>query len=195
MDIQPVTLTGHVVRLEPLSEVHVPDLAAVGLEEAIWRYMRYGRIESEEDMRDWVQELLRLQQLGSDLPFAVIHLEAGCAIGCTRYLSINRGDRSLEIGGTWYGLAYQRTAVNTECKYLLLRHAFETLDCVRVWFKVDLRNERSQRALERIGVVKEGTLRNHMILPDGYIRDSVIYSLLPSEWPGVKARLEKFLQS
>jgi RimJ/RimL family protein N-acetyltransferase len=195
MDIQPVTLTGHVVRLEPLSEVHVPDLAAVGLEEAIWRYMRYGRIESEEDMRDWVQELLRLQQLGSDLPFAVIHLEAGRAIGCTRYLSINRGDRSLEIGGTWYGLAYQRTAVNTECKYLLLRHAFETLDCVRVWFKVDLRNERSQRALERIGVVKEGTLRNHMILPDGYIRDSVIYSLLPSEWPGVKARLEKFLQS
>jgi RimJ/RimL family protein N-acetyltransferase len=195
MDIQPVTLTGHVVRLEPLSEVHVPDLAAVGLEEAIWRYMRYGRIESEEDMRDWVQELLRLQQLGSDLPFAVIHLEAGRAIGCTRYLSINRGDRSLEIGGTWYGLAYQRTAVNTECKYLLLRHAFETLDCVRVWFKVDLRNERSQRALERIGAVKEGTLRNHMILPDGYIRDSVIYSLLPSEWPGVKARLEKFLQS
>jgi RimJ/RimL family protein N-acetyltransferase len=195
MDIQPVTLTGHVVRLEPLSEAHVPDLAAVGLEEAIWRYMRYGRIESEEDMRDWVQELLRLQQLGSDLPFAVIHLEAGRAIGCTRYLSINRGDRSLEIGGTWYGLAYQRTAVNTECKYLLLRHAFETLDCVRVWFKVDLRNERSQRALERIGVVKEGTLRNHMILPDGYIRDSVIYSLLPSEWPGVKARLEKFLQS
>jgi RimJ/RimL family protein N-acetyltransferase len=195
MDIQPVTLTGHVVRLEPLSEAHVPDLAAVGLEEAIWRYMRYGRIESEEDMRDWVQELLRLQQLGSDLPFAVIHLEAGRAIGCTRYLSINRGDRSLEIGGTWYGLAYQRTAVNTECKYLLLRHAFETLDCVRVWFKVDLRNERSQRALERIGAVKEGTLRNHMILPDGYIRDSVIYSLLPSEWPGVKARLEKFLQS
>jgi N-acetyltransferase len=194
MDIQPVTLTGHVVRLAPLSAAHVPDLAAVGLEESIWRYMRYGRVESEAEMRGWVQEMLRLQQLGSDLPFAVIHLESGRAIGCTRYLSINRGDRSLEIGGTWYGLAYQRTAVNTECKYLLLRHAFETLDCVRVWFKIDVRNERSQRAVERIGAVREGVLRNHMILPDGYIRDSVIYSFLPSEWPAVKSRLESLLQ-
>jgi RimJ/RimL family protein N-acetyltransferase len=99
----------------------------------------------------------------------------------------------LEIGGTWYGVAYQRSAVNTECKYLLLRHAFEVLGCLRVQLKTDLRNERSQRAIERIGAVREGVLRNHMILPDGHVRSSVYYSLLNLEWPAVKAKLEEKL--
>jgi len=102
-------------------------------------------------------------------------------------------DRGLEIGGTWYGTEFQRTAVNTECKYLLLKHAFETLGCIRVQLKTDSRNERSQKAIERIGAIREGILRNHMILPDGYIRDSVFYSILDSEWGTVKRRLEEKL--
>ena len=195
MDIQPVTLTYHPVRLEPLSEAHVPDLASVGLDERIWRYMRYGSIQNEAQMLAWVLSLLALQRAGSDLPFAVIWLPTGRAVGCTRYMNISREQRAVEIGGTWYGLDYQGTQVNPACKYLLLEHAFETWGCVRVQFKADRRNQRSQRALERIGAVKEGVLRNHMILQDGTLRDSVFYSILPAEWPGVKARLTAILES
>jgi RimJ/RimL family protein N-acetyltransferase len=193
--VEPVTLSGRIVRLEPLSEAHISSLAKVGLEEDIWRYMRYGKVETVEQLSNWVRELLDLQALGTDLPFAVISLISGNAIGCTRYMQIDLLNRSLEIGGTWYGLDYQRTQVNSECKYLLLKHAFEKLECIRVWFKTDLRNLHSQRALERLGAVKEGVLRNHMILPDGYIRDSVVYSILPNEWPQIKTRLEAQLKS
>lgn len=195
MKVDPVTLTGRIVRLDPLREDHVPSLAQVGLKEKIWRYMRYGNVETAERMASWVRELLDLQSQGTDLPFTVIQLTTGAAIGCTRYLNIDTLDRSLEIGGTWYGLDYQGTLVNTECKYLLLKHAFEKLECIRVWFKSDLRNLRSQHAIEKLGVVKEGVLRNHMILPDGTIRDSVVYSLLPQEWPQVKIKLEARLAS
>ena len=193
MDIYPITLTGKNIRLEPLSEGHVPDLAQVGLDENIWRFMLYGEVKGEGDLRGWVLDMLERQKRGTDLPFAVIHLESGRAVGCTRYLNIERAHRSLEIGGTWYGVPYQRTGVNTEAKYLLLRHAFETLGCLRVQLKTDLRNERSQRAIERIGAVREGVLRKHMILPDGLVRDSVIYSILDTEWPGVKGRLEEMM--
>jgi N-acetyltransferase len=195
MNITPVTLFGKIVRLEPLSESHIPDLAQVGLDEKIWEYMRYGRIETKEQLGTWVQELLKLRAQGTDLPFAVIVQASGRAIGSTRYLNIDQEDRSLEIGGTWYGMDYQGTMVNTECKYLLLKHAFEDLGCVRVWFKTDSRNLRSQRAIERLGAVKEGVLRNHMILPTGYIRDSVVYSILPNEWPAVRIKLQQRLES
>jgi RimJ/RimL family protein N-acetyltransferase len=110
-------------------------------------------------------------------------------------LNIDLEDRSLEIGGTWYGLDYQGTLVNTECKYLLLKHAFETLGCIRVWLKTDARNLRSQRAIEKLGAIREGVLRNHMLLPDGYIRDSVVYSILPNEWPEVKTQLKTRLEA
>ena len=190
MKIETVTLVGKLVRLEPLSEAHTSGLAKVGLAPEIWRYMRYGKVETVEQLSTWVREILELQAQGTDLPFTVIHLASGNAIGCTRYLHIDPPNRSLEIGGTWYGLAYQGTLVNSECKYLLLKYAFETLECVRVWFKSDLRNHRSQRAIERLGAVREGVLRNHMILPDGYIRDSVMFSLIPEEWPQVKQKLE-----
>ena len=193
MQVTPVTLVGRVVRLEPLSLEHVPGLSRVGLEDEIWRYMRYGWVRTEAQMRQWVEELLRLQERGSDLPFAVVHLESGEPIGATRYLEIRPQDRAVEIGGTWYGVSYQRTAVNTECKYLLLSHAFERLGCIRAQFKTDLRNERSQVAIERLGAVKEGVLRKHMILPDGAVRDSVYYSIIDSEWPEVKRRLEVML--
>jgi RimJ/RimL family protein N-acetyltransferase len=195
MKVEPVTLEGRVVRLEPIGERHVADLAKVGLEDEIWRYMRYGKMETIEQLADWVRELLVLQEQRTDLPFAVIYKQTGAAVGCTRFLNIDTLDRSLEIGGTWYGLDFQGTLVNSECKYLLMKHAFEVLACVRVWFKTDSRNLRSQRAIERLGAVKEGVLRNHMILPDGYIRDSVVYSVLPSEWPQVKIKLEARLQA
>jgi RimJ/RimL family protein N-acetyltransferase len=190
MEPEPVTLMGKFVRLDPLSEAHIPSLAEVGLEPEIWRFMRYGKVETEAQLRVWVRELLDQQAQGTDLPFTVIKLDSGKAAGCTRYLDIDIPNRSLEIGGTWYGLEYQGTMVNTECKYLLLKHAFETLACVRVWFKADHRNLRSIHALEGLGAQKEGVLRNHMILPDGYIRDSVMFSILPEEWPHVKQKLE-----
>jgi RimJ/RimL family protein N-acetyltransferase len=145
-------------------------------------------------MHAWIVDLLEYQKKGMDLPFAVIHLETGQAIGATRYLEIHTHDQGLEIGGTWYAVNFQRTAVNTECKYLLLKHAFETLGFIRVQFKTDLRNERSQRAIERIGAVKEGVLRKHMILPDGSVRHSVYYSILDDEWPAVKIQLEEKLK-
>ena len=193
MDIHPITQMGRVVRLEPLSGAHVPDLTIAGADESIWRYMVYGGVGGQAQMREWVREILSRQARGTDLPFAVIHLGSGRAIGSTRYLDIQPQHRGLEIGGTWYGVAYQRSAVNTECKYLLLRHAFEVLGCLRVQLKTDLRNERSQRAIERIGAVREGVLRNHMLLPDGHVRSSVYYSLLNLEWPAVKAKLEEKL--
>ena len=195
LDVRPVTLTGRVVRLEPLSVKHIADLVIAAQDPHIWEYMVYGYLGNEEAMRAWVDMLLRWQAQGTDLPFAVIHLGSDRAIGGTRYLEIRPAHRGLEIGGTWYTPAYQRTAVNTECKYLLLSHAFNQLGCVRVQFKTDARNLRSQAAIERIGAVKEGVLRQHMYTPAGYLRDSVYYSILDREWPAVKNRLEDQLYS
>ena len=193
MDVKPVVLTGHFVRLEPMTEEHVQGLTAVGMDDSIWQYMPYGLIRSEDDIRQWVRGILSHTSEGTDLPFVAIHLDSGNVAGATRYMEIKPAHKGLEIGGTWYGAAYRRTPVNTECKYLLLRHAFEELRCIRVQLKTDSRNERSQRAIERIGASREGILRNHMILPDGTIRHSVYYSILDSEWPQVKTRLEKML--
>jgi RimJ/RimL family protein N-acetyltransferase len=190
IDLRPITLEGQLVRLEPLSEAHAPGLAEVGLEPEIWRHMLYGNVDSEAKLLAFVQDILARQARGTDLPFTVVHRQTGKPIGCTRYMSISVADRGLEIGGTWYGRAYQRTGVNTECKYLLLRHAFETWGCIRVQLKTDLNNTRSQAAIERIGATREGVLRNHMLRPDGSIRHSVIYSIIDTEWPQVKARLE-----
>jgi N-acetyltransferase len=193
MEVKPVTLTGKVVRLEPLSEAHVPGLTAVGINDEIWRWLPYGVMRNEDDIRRWVQNLLTQIPSGSVMPFAVIHLASGHVAGATRYMDIHPKDYALEIGGTWYGVEFQRTGVNTETKYLLLRHAFEELKCIRVQIKTDLRNERSQKAIERIGAVCEGVLRNNMILPDGYYRSSVYYSILNDEWPAAKARLEEMM--
>jgi len=193
LSIQPIILEGKVVRLEPLSERHIEDLVIAGQDERIWEFMVYGTIQTYEQMRALVNDLLRRQAAGTDLPFAVIHKHVNHAIGMTRYLEIRPEHLSLEIGGTWYAPDYQRTAVNTESKYLLLSHAFETLGVNRVQFKTDLRNIRSQKAIERIGAIKEGVLCQHIILPDGRPRDSVYYSILREEWPSVKIRLEGFL--
>jgi len=193
MEVKPVVLTGKHVRLEPMTEDHVPGLAEIGVGQTFWDFMLYGNMNSIDDMRNWVLDILARARKGTDLPFVAIHLVSGRVAGATRYLNIMPKDRGLEIGGTWYGLEFQRTPVNTECKYLLLRHAFETLGCIRVQLKTDLRNERSQKAIERIGAVKEGVLRNHMILPDGRYRHSVFYSILNTEWAEVKKRLEALM--
>jgi RimJ/RimL family protein N-acetyltransferase len=193
MEIRPILLEGGNVRLEPLKEAHVPALAEIGVGQDFWDFMVYGDMRNEEDMRGWVMDILSRAEKRTDLPFAVVHLASGRVAGATRYLNIMPIDRGLEIGGTWYGTDFQRTVVNTECKYLLLKHPFETLECIRVQLKTDSRNERSQKAIERIGAKKEGVLRNHMILPDGYYRHSVFYSILDSEWPDVKKRLKEMM--
>ncbi|GAB4493196.1 MAG: GNAT family protein [Anaerolineales bacterium] len=193
MWVEPITLEGNFVRLEPMTEEHAYRLSLIGNDPSIWRYMLYGELTTEQDMLAWVRDMLARKAAGTDQPFVVIQKESGMVAGATRYMEIRPQHRGLEIGGTWYGVQFQRTAVNTEAKYLLLRHAFETLGAIRVQFKTDSRNERSQRAIERLGAVREGFLRNHMILEDGVIRHSVYYSILDTEWPVVKARLEEKL--
>ena len=191
--ITPLTLTGRFVRLEPLSEAHVPGLTAIGMDDEIWNLMPYGPMRDEADIERWVKLIMRRADEGTDQPFTVIHLGSGRVAGTTRYMEIRPEHRGLEIGGTWYGADFRRTVVNTECKYLLLRHAFEDLRCIRVQLKTDSRNVRSQRAIERMGAIREGTLRNHMILPDGVVRHSVYFSIVDSEWPAVRRRLEDML--
>lgn len=191
---QQVTLQGKYVRLEPMGEQHIQGLTEIGVGQDFWSFMLYGDMKTEADMRHWVLDILDREKKGGDLPFAVVHLASGKIAGATRYLNIMPKDRGLEVGGTWYGKEFQRTAVNTECKYLLLTHAFEVLKAIRVQIKTDSLNVRSQAAIERIGAMKEGVLRNHMILPDGRIRHSVFYSILDSEWAGVKKNLEAMLK-
>jgi len=193
MEVKPVVLQGKYVRLEPMAETHVAGLAEIGVGQSFWDFMVYGKMDTKDDMLGWVRQILARAEKGTDLPFAVIHLASGRVAGATRYLNIMPNDHGLEIGGTWYGSEFQRTAVNTECKYLLLTHAFETLKCIRVQIKTDSLNERSQKAIERIGGVKEGVLRNHMILPGGRVRHTVYYSILDAEWVGVKKRLAEML--
>lgn len=194
MIIKPVTLEGRIVRLVPLGLEQVSELATAGQDATIWKYMRYGVIDSEEKMRKFISDLLAYQTHGTDLPFTVVLSKSGKAIGMTRYLNIDPANRAVEIGGTWYAPEYQHTGVNTEAKFLLLSYAFETLDVIRVQFKADLRNERSQRAIERIGAIREGVLRDHMIMPDGTFRSSVYYSILAREWPGVKRHLVEMVE-
>ena len=194
-DPVPVTLAGRHVRLEPLARHHAPDLLVAAADEAIWRYLPRPQPRELHDVESMIDEALAEARSGRQVPFAVVALASGRAVGSTRYLDIRRENRGLEIGWTWLAAAVQRTAVNTECKYLLLRHAFETLGAIRVQLRTDLRNLRSQRAIERIGGVREGVFRQERIMWDGYLRDSVFYSVIDCEWPAVKARLEARLGS
>jgi RimJ/RimL family protein N-acetyltransferase len=193
MNFAPVALEGQYARLEPLEPKHAEGLFAIGQDEEIWRYLLRPRLESVPDALGFVEEALRVAATGSQLPFAIIDQKSNQVAGSTRYLDIRPHDRAIEIGSTWLGSNYQRTAINSECKYLLLRHAFEELGAVRVTLKTDGRNEQSQRAIERLGAVREGVLRKHMVMWDGYVRDTVYYSILDDEWPRVKNRLEGLL--
>lgn len=194
MKVEPVTLTGQIVRLEPLQMKHAADLYEVGQDSTIWTYIPVQPIRSLADMEQIIAEAQQRQAADLGLPFAIIDLARGRAIGSTRYHSWTLRDHGVEIGWTWLAPEVQRTGINTECKYLLLRHAFETLGAIRVQLKTHHLNIKSQRAIERLGAVKEGVLRNHIIMPDGSYRHSVFYSIIDSEWPQVKANLEAKMQ-
>ncbi len=173
MNPLPIVLKGENARLEPLDAKHAEGLFAIGQEEKIWRYLLRPKLESVADAQGFVEEAQRVAATGSQLPFAIIDQKSNQVAGSTRYLDIRPNDRAIEIGWTWLGREFQRTAINSECKYLLLRHAFEDLGAVRVTVKTDGRNEQSQRAIERLGAVREGVLRKHMVMWDGYVRDTV----------------------
>ena len=187
-------LTGRHVRLEPLSVRHVDDLSAVGLDEELWRWIPTP-VRTAEEMRGYVETALEEQAKGAALPFAIVDLRTGKAIGSTRYGNIEGAHRRLEIGWTWVAREWQRTAVNTEAKYLLLSHAFEALGCMRVELKTDSLNEKSRAAILRLGAREEGIFRNHMITASGRIRHTVYFSILDSEWPAIKARFEEKLKA
>ncbi len=190
--LTPIEFHGRRATLLPLQMSHTDALFEAGQDERIWRYLpKHPKTRAE--MQSVVENALALQAGGQELPFVVADRETDRIVGSTRLLDITLPDRRWEIGWTWYNPAVWRTRMNTECKYLLLRHSFETMDMVRVCLKTDLRNTRSQQAIERIGGVKEGVLRRQRIMPDGYIRDTVYYSIIAEEWPSVKARLESFL--
>lgn len=192
MRVAPVTLEGRYVRLEPLTQAHVEALAAVGLDPDLWRWIPVP-VRTREEMAAYVETALREQASGTALPFVQVEKTSGRVIGSTRYGNIERVHHRLEIGWTWVVRDWQRTSINTEAKYLLLRHAFETLGCLRVELKTDSRNERSRAAILRIGAREEGTFRNHMITESGRIRHTVYFSIIDAEWPQVKSRLESRL--
>lgn len=189
MDISPLTLEGRFVRLEPLSVEHFDALCEVGLDAELWRWTT-TLIGTPEEMRRYIETALAEQSKGVSLPFATIEKCSGRTIGSTRFGNIDCPNRRLEIGWTWVARAWQRTPVNTEAKYLMLRHAFENLGAVRVELKTDSLNERSRRAILRIGAKEEGTLRNHMTTHTGRLRHTVYYSVIDSEWVAVKNALE-----
>lgn len=192
MAIAPVILEGRYVRLEPLKAEHTAGLAEIGLDEDLWKWIPIP-VRTREEMSAYVQTALGERANGSALPFALIDTASGRVIGSTRYGNIERVHHRVEIGWTWVARQWQRSSINTEAKYLLLRHAFERLRCIRVELKTDSLNERSRTAILRIGAREEGTFRNHMITASGRIRHTVYFSILDSEWPDVKIRLESKL--
>lgn len=191
--VKPLTLQGQHVKLAPIAMHHVDALFEIGQSKQDWAYLPITAFSQRAEAEHWVQQALALAEQGQHITFALIDPTTERLLGSTRYLNIRARDHGLEIGYTWLAPEAQRTAVNSETKYLLLRHAFESLDAYRVELKTDLRNLRSQRAIERLGARKEGILRRHMVTQGGYIRDSVLYSIVDQDWPAVRARLEAIL--
>jgi RimJ/RimL family protein N-acetyltransferase len=194
MEIRPVTLQGTRVRMEPLSlERHFEGLAEIGLDPELWRWT-INECETREDLSAYLREALDMQSEGDALPFATIDQATGKVAGCTRFGNIVPRHRRAEIGWTWVGKPYQRSHVNTEAKYLMLRHAFETWGCHRVELKTNALNKKSRAAILRIGAKEEGILRKHAINDNGTVRDTVYFSIIDDEWPAVKERLEKMMK-
>ncbi len=188
-DPRPTVLAGEHVALEPLGLGHAGDLAIAGGDDAAWVYMPRPALRSVADAESMIRQALIEIEAGREVAFAIVEAASARAVGSTRFLDIQRSHRALEIGWTWIGAPWQRTAINTECKLLLLGHAFEDLGAHRVTLKTDLRNVRSQRAIERIGGLREGVLRRHRICWDGSVRDSVYYGIVDADWPQVRQRL------
>lgn len=191
MNLQPPILDGKRITLVPMAESHITGLAEAANDPAIHAYMT--PLLQLVDVQKFVHQALEEQQAGKGIPFVVFDKQQDKIVGSTRLFDISVEHRHVEIGHTWYNPQVWRTRVNTECKFMLLQYCFETLDLVRVQIKTDLRNERSQAAIARLGAVKEGILRQHRVLHDGYIRDTVFFSIIDKEWPLVKERLEGFL--
>ena len=189
-----LVLEGRHVRLEPPSHAHSPDLAMVALDPELWRWTTV-QIHSVDDLNAYIDGIIALRASGAAIPFIAIDRSTGRAIGGTRFANMDAQNRRVEIGWTWLGRPYQRGAYNTEAKLLMLSHAFERMNCIRVEFRVNALNIKSREAVARIGAREEGTLRHHMILPDGRLIDWVYYSILREEWPGVRAGLEQKLAS
>jgi RimJ/RimL family protein N-acetyltransferase len=189
----PVTLEGTQVRLVPLGLGHLEGLCAVGLDPELWRWIP-TRVLDRQQMQAYVELALDEQRRGMSVPFTTTLKDTGQVVGCTRYANISVPDGRLEIGWTWIGKPWQRSAVNTEAKYLMLRHAFEVLGCTRVELKTDGLNERSRAAILRLGAKQDGILRRHTMTYSGRIRDTVYFSILDDEWPGVKSGLEARLR-
>jgi RimJ/RimL family protein N-acetyltransferase len=188
----PITLEGEHVRLEPMTPARVfaiaAALAAAAADGAMWE-SRVTAIPSPETARAYVDQALKELAAGVSLPFVTIDRASGNAVGSTRYMNIEAPHRRLEIGTTWIGKSFQRTAINTEAKYLMLRHAFETLKCIAVDLRTHEKNVQSRAAIERLGAKLDGLLRNHRIMPDGSLRNTATYSIIDTEWPAVKERL------
>jgi len=184
----PITLRGAHAILEPLSQAHHDDLVEAVQDGELWK-LWYTVIAPPEKMRAEIDRRLGLQSKGTMLPFAVIDTRTAKAVGMTTYMNIDAPNRRVEIGSTWYRKSVQRTPLNTECKLLLLTHAFESLDCVCVELRTHFFNHASRRAIERLGAKLDGVLRNNQVLPNGTIRDTCAYSIIVSEWPVVKTNL------
>jgi RimJ/RimL family protein N-acetyltransferase len=194
--VTPVKLSGSVVRLDPIRHEHAElfwEVAKNNLDD-IFRWIPY-RMQTRDDFQLLVAKALQEQERGESVVFTTVEIASGRVIGSTRFMNIDRNNRRVEIGSTWIAPAWQRTAVNTEAKYLMLRHAFEVWGCFRVELKTDALNEKSRNAILRVGAKEEGTLRRHVVTWTGRVRDSVYFSILDSEWPEVKARLEEKLRS
>lgn len=192
--VEPVILAGRHATLEPLSLEHEEGIRLAVADGELWKLF-FTTVPHPEGVRAYIEGLLAQRERGAAMAFVVRDNRNGDIVGGTRYLNIDAANRRLEIGGTWYASRVQRTAVNTECKLMLLTHAFETLDCIAVEFRTDWFNKRSQGAIERLGAKRDGLLRNHMIMPDGRIRDTVLYSIIENEWAGVKRNLQHKLEA
>lgn len=193
MNISPVTLEGKFVRLEPQAEKHIPDFLSASQPEEIWTYLPFGPFKTAEEWLRMIGGGAMQTHPFRNQWFAIVRQSDEHVVGATGYNFIFHADCAVEIGGTWLHPSCWRTSINTECKYLMLRHAFETLGCHRVQLTTDARNVRSQRAIERLGAVKEAVLRKQMVTRGGFVRDSIVYSILDIEWARVKTRLEGFL--
>ena len=184
----PITLRDAHATLEPLSQQHHDGLVEAARDGELWK-LWYTTVTAPENMHGEIERRLRLQAEGSMLPFAIIDNATNRIVGMTTYMNIDAANRRVEIGSTWYARSAQRTAINTECKRMLLAHAFEQLDCVAVELRTSFFNRQSRRAIERLGAKLDGILRNHMRHPDGALRDSCVYSIIAGEWPAVKVNL------
>lgn len=189
MRVEPVTLEGQHVRLEPLSLEHLDALWAVADDPELWKFTTVN-IRNREEMRAYIEEALQLSAAGTVIAFATRDKKSDAIVGSTRLADIQTHHRTMEIGWTWIARSHQRTAVNTEAKYLMLRHAFEKMDARRVMLKTDETNVRSRAAIARIGAKQEGILRNHMLVWGGRNRNSVVFSIIAEEWPEAKRNLE-----